>query len=431
MLVEFSVTNFKSIKDRQTLSLVASKGKEVADTQILDASPSGGGSGIKLLPSVAIYGANAAGKSNLLKALEEMETIVMISAQQHQDGLSEVMPFKLDPATRNAPTEFEVVFIADGVRYQYGFSATPERIVDEWLLAYPKNRPQHWFNREWDEKNKKHEWSLGAFLVGEKNLWQKSTRDNALFLSTAIQLNSQQLQPVFDWFQQTIRMVGVSGRNSSFSASLCDTQEGKEEIMKFLQTADLGIDNIELTTEPFDREHLPIGLSKAIREDIAKVMTGQNVCKAQMVRRDAEGKPIAFDIEDESDGTQKFFSFAGPWIDVLERGRVLTVDELHNSLHPKLVEHLVNLFNNKKTNPNNAQLIFTTHETSILNQDALRRDQIWFCEKDKFQATRIYPLSDFRPRKGRENLEMMYLSGRYGAVPYIEKVQSGTCVKCG
>ncbi|WP_424947162.1 AAA family ATPase [Candidatus Spongiihabitans sp.] len=424
MLVEFSVTNFKSIKDRQTLSLVASKGKEVADTQILDASPSGGGSGIKLLPSVAIYGANAAGKSNLLKALEEMETIVLYSArQQHRGDLLPVMPFKLDPATRNAPSEFEAIFIAEGVRYQYGFSATPERIVDEWLLAYPKNRPQHWFNREWDEKNKKHEWSLGASLVGGKNLWQKSTRDDALFLSTAIQLNSQQLQPVFDWFQGKLHRVSASGLTPNFSASFCDTQKGQEVIMNFLRTADLSIDGVQVKKESFDREKLPKTLSKTAREEVAKALEIEDLYQIQMVRRDAEGKPIAFDIEDESDGTQKFFSFAGPWIDVLANGEVLFVDELHGSLHPKLVELLVNLFNNKKANPNNAQLIFTTHETSILKQEVLRRDQIWFCEKDKFQATRIYPLSDFRPRKGRENLEMMYLSGRYGAVPYIEKVQ--------
>ena len=424
MLVEFSVTNFKSIKDRQTLSLVASKGKEVADTQILDASLSSGGSGIKLLPSVALYGANAAGKSNLLEALEKMEIIVLGSArQQHRGDSLRVMPFKLDPTTRNAPSEFEVIFIAEGIRYQYGFSATSERIVDEWLLAYPKNRPQHWFDRKWDEKKKKHEWSLGGALVGEKNLWQKSTRDNALFLSTAIQLNSQQLQPVFDWFQEKMHMVGASGLTSDFSASLCETKEKKEEMMSFLQTADLGIDNIQVKKEVFDQETIPKGLLKSLREGIAKVLEGEDILKVQMIHRDVEGRPIAFDIEHESDGTQKIFALAGPWIDTLAHGYVLFVDELHGNLHPKLVKHLVSFFNSKKTNPNNAQLIFTTHETSILSQKTLRRDQIWFCEKDKLQATQVYPLSDFRPHTGRENLELMYLSGRYGAVPYIEKVQ--------
>ena len=424
MLIEFSVTNFKSIKDRQTLSLVASRGKEVANTQILDVPPSGGDSGIKLLPSAAIYGANAAGKSNLLRAIHTMRVIIMRSTQQqHRRVLRTATPFRLDLATRDAPTEFEVIFIAEGIRYQYGFSVTPERIVDEWLLAYPKNRPQHWFGREWDEEKKKHEWSLGTSLVGEKNLWQKSTRDDALFLSIAIQLNSQQLRPVYGWFHQAIYMVGASELTPDFSALLCTNQWGREEMLEYLCAADLGIDDVKVKPKPFGGEKLPEGLSKSLREEVARAMEGTVLYQAQTIHLDTEENPVVFDIEDESEGTQKFFSFAGPWIDVLKRGRVLFVDELHGSLHPKLVEFLVGLFNNKKTNPNNAQLIFTTHDTTILNQETLRRDQIWFCEKDKFQATRVYPLSDFRPRKGRENLELMYLSGRYGALPYIEKVQ--------
>ncbi len=424
MLVQFSVANFKSIKDPQTLSLVASKGKEVADNQTLDASHSGGGSGIKLLPSAAIYGANAAGKSNLLEALNVMRVIIQESAQQqHRGDFLPVKSFKLNPTTRNAPVEFEVIFIAEGVRYQYGFSATRDRIVEEWLLAYPKNRPQDWLSREWDEKKKKHQWHLGASLVGEKKLWQKSTRDNALFLSTAIQLNSQQLEPVFDWFNETICMVGIAGWNPNFSASFCDTKDNKEKVLEYLQAADLDIDNIQVEKVASEQDKISEALPKPLREDVIKDLEGKNSYKTQTVHQDIDGEPVVFNLEEESTGTQKLFSLAAPWIDVLAKGRVLFVDEMNNSMHPKLVEHLVNLFNNKKTNPNNAQLIFTTHETSILNQKTLRRDQIWFCEKDKLQTTQVYPLSDFRPRTGRENLEQMYLSGRYGALPYIEKVQ--------
>ena len=134
---------------------------------------------------------------------------------------------------------------------------------------------------------------------------------------------------------------------------------------------------------------------------------------------DADERIENFDFEDESDGTQKLFSLAGPWIDSLDNGYVLFIDELHDNLHPLLVQFLVKLFHNTETNPNNAQLVFTTHETSILNQKVFRRDQIWFCEKDEDHATRLYPLTDFSPRKGRENLELAYLSGRYGALPYV------------
>jgi len=136
------------------------------------------------------------------------------------------------------------------------------------------------------------------------------------------------------------------------------------------------------------------------------------------------GKKVLFDLGDESDGTQKIFALAGPWLDTLENGYVLVIDELHDNLHPLIVEFLVKLFHGKETNPRNAQLIFSTHDTSILNQEVFRRDQIWFCDKDRHQATKLYPLTDFSPRKGIENLERGYLSGRYGALPYLKNIKT-------
>ena len=435
MLIEFSVANFKSIKERQTLSLVAANNKEMADIQPFDVPPAK--SNMKLLPSAAIYGANAAGKSNLLHALRTMRGIVLQSALQLQHGDPvPVKSFELDSTTRNAPTEFEVIFIAKGVRYQYGFLATSERITEEWLLAYPKNRPQQWFNREWNNKKKKHDWSWGISLTGEKESWRKSTRDNALFLSTAIQLNSKPLEPIFDWFKKTLRMVGMPGFPPHVSASLCGTKNNKEKILEYLYAADLDIDGIKVEEislnieEPKATENKSdnfmkalLNFNKALEKFSKEVGTKlPTTYKIQTIHRDVDGKPVVFDFDEESGGTQKFFSFAGPWIDVLENGSVLLVDELHDNLHPKLVKHLVGLFNNKKTNPNNAQLIFVTHETYLLKQEILRRDQIWFCEKDKTQATQVFPLTDFHPRKGRENLEATYLSGAYGALPYVPEM---------
>merc|ERR1711879_670376 len=142
----------------------------------------------------------------------------------------------------------------------------------------------------------------------------------------------------------------------------------------------------------------------------------------QTIHMDDEGKPVIFDLDDESDGTQKLFGFAGPWLDALENGYVLFIDELHDNLHPELVRFLVGLFNNSETNPKNAQLVFTTHETSILSQKFFRRDQIWFCEKNEHHSSSLYPLSDFSVLKGRENLELAYLSGRYGALPFVREL---------
>lgn len=420
MLIEMNVTNFRSIRDLQSFSLVKGTGDELLTTNTFAASAV---NGVDLLRSAAIYGPNASGKSNLLLALQTMKHAVLESAATLQRGDKlPVTPFLLNPDTRDMPSEFEVTFMAAGVRYQYGFAATAERVHEEWLLAYPKGRSQRWFGRVWNAAENRYDWELGSNLTGEKQLWQRSTRENALFLSTAVQLNSEQLQPVFDWFKETLRLANVGGWGPTFSASLCEKSE-KTQIMDFLRAADLNIDDILVESRPFDLTVLPNDMPEPVRNAIASDMKNKKILDIKTVHMDSEGNPVIFDFEDESDGTQKLFAFAGPWIDSLENGRVLFIDELHDNLHPRLVQFLVQLFHNKESNPNNAQLVFTTHETSILNQDVFRRDQIWFCEKDDSNSTTLYPLTDFSPRKGRENLELAYLSGRYGALPFIKSLK--------
>lgn len=414
MLIEFSVANYRSIKGEQTLSLVASKNRELADSNTFGC----GISDARLLHSAAIYGPNASGKSNLLDAIDSMRAIVVESAlEKHHGDSIPVEPFKLDSESLAKPTEFEVLFVAKGIRYQYGFSATTTHIVDEWLYAFPEKRAQRWFNRT--REKGKYEWEFGPSLKGEKKLWQKSTRDNALFLSTAVQLNSKQLQPVYNWFRNTLRLTDIDGWSPVFSASLCE-EGNKSEVLDFLKKADLGIDDIHIKKSPFDLKDLPQDMPDGFKQEIAKVAEGRTKYDIKTIHKNSSGQDIVLDFEDdESDGTQKIFALAGPFLDSLQKGYVVCIDELNNSLHPGLVKFLAGLFNNKETNTGHAQLIFTTHETSVLNQGVLRRDQIWFCEKDKEQATQLFPLTDFRPRKDITNLEAAYLSGRYGAVPYI------------
>ena len=419
MLIEFSVANFMSIKERQTFSLVASKSTELADTHTFDAPIVSGGGGFKLLRSAAIYGANAAGKTNLLVALKVMGDLVAKSAGETVRGDPvPVTPFMLDAKTRKAPSEFEVQFVADGVRYQYGFSATQERVMAEWLIAYPRNRAQRWFERTWSAKKRTHQWEFSALLTGEKNLWKKSTRDNALFLSTAVQLNSQQLQPVHDWFTNHTHLPGALHLNPG--SSLYE-KGNKGEVLDFLKVSDLGIDDLYVKKKEISRDELPADMPEHMRQFLLKEMEGESVYEIATVHMDADGKPVKFDFGDESAGTRKMLALASNWLDALRKGRVIFIDELHGHLHLKLIEYLVKLFHNDKTNPHNAQLVFTTHETALLNQEIMRRDQIWFCEKNQRGETVVHPLTDFRPRKGRENLELGYLSGAYGALPYIKE----------
>jgi len=419
MLINFKVKNFRSIKEEQLFSMVASLQKEFIDTHTFLPTTS---KKLSLIKTAAIYGANAAGKSNILKALETMKKIVCDSATKYQRGDElPVKPFLFDKEV-NEPTEFEINFIYDKVRYQYGFAVTKDKITEEWLIAYPKGRPQNWFARVYDEKTKDYKWQFGDKLTGQKQIWKSSTRSNALFLSTAISLNSEQLKPVFDWFDKKLKITGVSGWDPSFTMNQCLDKEYKESILRFLKIADMDIEDIEIKVGKFDPSDLPDDMPIELKEKIAQDLKGKELIKDEkFYHLDNNGKKVALDFDDESDGTKKLFAFIGPWIDSLENGNILLIDELNDNFHPLMVKFLIEMFHNKDVNKSNAQLIFTTHETSILNQDIFRRDQIWFCEKQN-KATRLYPLTDFRPRKGVENLEKGYLAGRYGALPFFQDI---------
>ncbi len=428
MLIEFSVTNFMSIKERQTFSMVASKSQELVDTHTFNASHAMGKSEIRLLRSAAIYGANAAGKTNLLLAIRIMARIVMQSVSEYNQGaLLPVSPFMLDAKTRNAPSEFELHFIVKNVRYQYGFSATQERILEEWLIAYPYNRAQRWFDRKWLSKKREYRWDFGAFLSGEKNIWKNTTRDNALFLSVAVHLNSQQLQPLYDWFTKNLFFSdqffsNIQGLNSILNFPLRD-EKMKKKVLDFLKAADLGIDDLILKKRNIKEDDSMKDIPEAVKRSIIKIMEeDKKFYKTATVHLDTDEKPVEFDFDVESSGTKKIFYYASYWVDALEKGCVIFIDEFSDKLHFELVKFLIKFFHNDENNSRNTQLIFTTHETSLLNQKLMRRDQIWFCEKNKIGATAVYPLTDLRPRKGRENLEQGYLSGVYGALPYVKEI---------
>lgn len=419
MIIEFSVSNFRSIKDKQTLSLVKGKGAELQDTHCF--APSGK-TRLSLLHSVAVYGANASGKSNLIKAMATMHRLVLRSANDYQRGDElPVTPFLFAAETPQQPSEFEMFFIAGDVRFQYGFSLTKHRVHNEWLFAYPGNRPQLWFSRAYISENNQYDWKLGRQLTGSKLAWQQATRDNALFLSTAIQLNSEQLQPVFDWFKERLQIIVDGELSPGFTAAFSGREGKKHEILKFLKSADLAIDDFVIEEETFDPNKLPGDMPNEIKNMIIENLKDETIVSFKTIHAvEGSGQPAVLNLKEESDGTQKLFAFAGPLLDILEHGYILVVDELHNHLHPALVKFIVGLFHSPVTNPHHAQLVFSTHQTSVLNADSLRRDQIWFCEKNGQQATQLFSLTDFSARKDT-NLEQHYLTGRFGAVPYLRR----------
>ena len=414
MLLEFRVRNFRSIRDEQVLSLIASGDKKLADTHLM-------ATGIKGLPhvvrSAVIYGPNASGKSTLLKALDFMRAVVSESATVIQLGqLYAVQPFRLEAEWAEQPTTFEITFLLGGVRHQYGFSMTPQRIMDEWLLVYRASKPQQWFNRRYDAETQSSKYEFSTHLSGPRKLWQETTRPNALFLSTAAQLNSELLGPIFRWLvEQPVFFGAGASPLPDFTTELLQTEAGRSSVRDFLASADISISEVQGVPQRGIQQKIMFGPegAKVTREE-------RDVLVPRFVHTTERGS-ASFELHEESEGTQRLYALAAPVLDVLKHGRLLVVDELDSSLHTLLVRRLVRLFHQPAYNPLGAQLLFTTHDTSLLDRTLFRRDQIWFTEKDRDQTTRLYPLSDFSPRE-TEAWEKGYLMGRYGAVPFFDDV---------
>jgi AAA15 family ATPase/GTPase len=420
MLVEFRVKNFRSLRDEQVLSLVASTDKSLLDTHALD-------TGLKaaphLLKSAVVYGANASGKSNLIKALQYMRSVVLESAAlQPGQTFDRLQPFKLDATSGSLPTQFELTFILDGVRYQYGFAMNAQRIVSEQLLVYKAFKPQRWFERHFDAETGKDVYEFGPGLKGAKNLWEGATRPNALFLSVAVQLNSDALRPVFDWFAHRLVIFNEqSPLSPHFSVQMLKQEAQRHAIREFLRAADTSIADIEVATKQAMVHNLHFDLATGKRKETA---SEQAVDEVKFHHVTEHGKAV-FDLTDESSGTRNLLFLTGPILDILGKGLTLVIDELDTSLHTLLVQALVRLFHRPEVNTGGAQIVFTTHDTSLLDAYGLfRRDQVWFVEKRPDQSSSLYPLLDFSPRKN-EALERGYLQGRYGALPFLNNQSLG------
>ncbi len=421
MLIEFKVTNFRSIKDTQTLSMVAgnaTKDKELSTNTFDSGIPKLG----NLLKSSVIYGPNAAGKSNLIAAIAFVETMVLGSAKDAQVGEKiDIDSFRLDAANRLQDTEFEVHFIAEGIRYQYGFSLNKERITSEWLTAYPNGKAQYWFERQYDAISQKYEYQFSPSFAEGKARQERAdfTIQNNLYLSVAVQKNSHQLLPVFTWFQKKLyKILSMNQLGERRTSRLCQDVEGKNKVLAFMNSAGISVKDLMV-----ERKNFPIDILSSFTDEFKQQFLGDidNVpyfdTKFLYQSNDNQGL-IPFDLSDESDGTQALFAFAARWLDLLENDQVLFVDEIDTSLHPLLVHHLVNLLHcgNSK-----AQLVFTTHDTTLLSQSMMRTDQVWFVEKDKQQSTQLYSLADYSPRPN-DAIEARYLNGRYGAIPFLSKL---------
>jgi AAA15 family ATPase/GTPase len=412
MLIEFRTENYRSLRDEQVLTLEASLS---ADSDPRPRKVPGHDE--SLLPAAVLYGANASGKSNVLSAFAFMRDAVVLSYRIWEaDGGVPRTQFAWGEK-RGEPSTFVATFLIDGTKYEYGFVVNDVSVEEEWLYAWPNGRKQAWFERDNDH------FKFSQHLEGPNDVVKQVTRPNALFLSVASQYKHAQLLLVYSWFR-TIVSINVQGTREYLGASyaatrlfvgntsrmLFPTDDNDEfvttQVRTLLKAADTGIVDVKII-EDDDDEQRKSQFSRRRRI---------------LLKHQSDNDDSWLDFDEESRGTKTLFRIAAPLVNTLSSGGILLIDELESSLHPLLGATIVQMFNCPKTNAANAQIIFTTHDTNLLgttlDEPPLRRDQIWFTEKGKDGASRLYPLTDFKPRKS-ENLERGYLQGRYGAVPFL------------
>jgi uncharacterized protein len=422
-LLAFRAQNVRSFRDKFELSMVATALAEKGVVRRLAWRE--GGHPVEVLPVAALYGANASGKTNVLRAMDDMRSQVLHSFRgASPTGRIPRHPFRFD-ASREQPSQFEIDFILDGVRHEYGFVMDDEHVIEEWAYRYPRGRAALLFRRQSLEVE------FGLVERSKGRAVKELLRPNALFLSTAASANHSVLLPIYEWFGRNLQLVGAGGRHQERALTMQMLEgEKRAPLLELLRAVDLGITGVR-------KKELPPVVRERVQRAL-RVLSGQeedgddkvaqldlDQFGVSLTHRGAHGD-VDLATNEESLGTLMWFALIGPIVDALANGSVFLADELDASLHPALVAEIVALFQNPLTNPHVAQMVFCTHDVTLLGDATsdrlLGRDQVWFTEKFEDGATRLYPLADLDPRK-QEAISKRYLDGRYGAIPILSREQ--------
>ena len=421
MLVNFTVKNYRSFKLERTFSMEASSIKEHKDSIISEGKYS-------LLPLAVFYGANSGGKSNLIQAISTMRSMVRSSVRLNEGDALPYDPFALDENSDSLPTLFEIQFIQDKVLYRYGFEYNKTEIISEWLYEKRFGEKEYeLFMRSRDII----EVSAKRFQEGQGK--ENLTNSNRLFLSLVAQLKGEKSNSIMGWFGECNVLSGIDSEGyEAFTLRMfLEHLDGADEAQKFFKTLQLGftrfsVKKVDIPKEAFDNA------PKSIRSQLEKDLTTGNVVEPITTHNvyDENGLVVGernfHKNQMESEGTKKVIEISGPIFNTLNEGKTLIVDELDAKLHPLLTRNIVLLFMDPEKNKHGAQLIFATHDTNLLDLDIVRRDQIWFAEKDKVESTDIYSLVEFKDEDGKKvrndrDIKRDYIRGRYGAIPFIGK----------
>jgi AAA15 family ATPase/GTPase len=418
MLIEFTVGNFLSFKARKTLNLEATSIKEYFETNIIQKDK------YSLLKGAVLYGANAGGKSNFIKAMSTMRRLVLHSFNASSTDELNVTPFLLNTDTFDKPSYFEILFLIGNIRYRYGFEVDNISVKTEWLFILKKGSEKPLFIREGD--------GIEIFpIFAEAKDLESKTRDNALFLPVVDQFNGGTAKSIMQWFVKFITVSGLSHeRYKNVTFKMLEDEDTKPQLLGFYKKLDLGFESIDLEKEPIDTKEYPKIFSEEILKQILPDIEGKSKINIRTVhKRYDQSNEVAsvekFDMRrQESSGTNKVFNISGPIFEVLKNGGVLVVDELDASLHPLMTLTISKLFNSSEYNKTDAQLVFATHDTNLFEYGHYRRDQIYFIEKDFYGASDLYSLVEYKEEDGKKvrndrSFEKDYIQGRYGAIPFI------------
>jgi len=423
MLLEFKVANFKSFNEEQVFSLVATKDTTHPDN-LINAGK------LNLLKTAAIFGQNASGKSNFVNAVWFVERFVGMSATKMNQGdlIPTVAPFRLTPESKAKPSCFQIKVLIGDALYDYGFSATRARVHDESLTVRlaESRTAQDWLKREFDAQTGETKWDFGGPIAGDGTLLREKTRDNGLALSRGAELNIKALSELFLWFRRKLYIYDFSLPPVQLMASTAERANEDEGFGKMLSTmicaADVGIDSIRVAPTQQTWEDIPSEIRGELPDTLLKRILSEKAFSVKAVHHQLpSGAEEEFDfMEDESNGTKRFFALAGEILRAFGAGRTMVVDEIECSMHPLLVRKMIEIFQSPKANPKGAQLVFATHDSTLMDQTLLRRDQIWLVEKNKNGASQLRSLYDLDPDERPRNTEAFqrnYLAGRYGGVP--------------
>lgn len=423
MLLDFTCANYRSIQNKCTLSLLAQGIADEPKNNIALINKK-----LKVLKTAALYGANSSGKSNIIRAFSTMIKHIIDSVRLNESDELYYDPFQLSTETISKPTFFEVTFTIDDLKYRYGFEYNRTDIVGEWLYSSKccNKRETLMFLRT--------EEGIGvsdkAFPEGLGK--EQSTVKNRLFLSLCAQLNGELSKKLMDELGLMNVISGIYGRSYAGYSKVMLHQhlKGYNRALDFFKRTQLGFEEVKTVEKEIDKSILPSDLPESVKEELMNELRGKKNIELYTKHNvyDEKGQVVGsihFDAEEaESDGTNKLIELSGPIFDTLTRGGILWIDELDAKMHPLISQHIVNLFNNPKANPHNAQLVFSTHDTHLLSSRLLRRDQIWFTEKDKVEQTDLYCMMDIELPDGSKprsdaNFKRNYIAGRYGAIPFI------------